>query len=61
MDNYKPFGKWIKVMKLWVITLQIQLKKQNNQTNKQNNLQTLTVSCQKKSCLIRSKKKETKP
>ena len=38
-------------MKLWIITLQFQLKKQN----KQNNLPNLTVSCEK-SCLIRIKK-----
>ena len=29
--------------------------------NKQNNLLTLTVPCEKKSCLIRNKKKNTKP
>ena len=51
-------------MKLWIITLQIHLKKQkktNKQTNKQNNLLTLTISCEKKGCLIRTKKKNTKP
>ena len=46
-------------MKLWIITLQVQLKKQNKQTSKQNNLLTLTVSCERKSCLIRRKKKKT--
>ena len=40
-------------MKLWIITLQFQCKKQN----KQNNLLTLTVSCEK-SCLIRRGKKK---
>ena len=35
--------------------------KTNKQTNKQNNLLTLTVSCEKSSCSIRSKKKKTKP
>ena len=33
-ENCKPFGNRRKVMKLWIITLQIQLKKQNKQTNK---------------------------
>ena len=38
-----------------------QTKKQTNkQTNKQSNILTLTVSCQKKSCLIINKKKKTK-
>ena len=59
--NCKSFGNGRKVMKLWVITRQFQLKKQNKQTNKQNNLLTLTISCEKRSCLIRSKKKKTKP
>ena len=49
-------------MRLWVIALQFQFKKQNKQTNKQTNKQsnllTLTVSCEKRSCLIRSKKKK---
>ena len=53
-ENCKSFGNGRKVMKLWIITLQFQLKKQNKQTNKQNNLLTLTVSCEK-SCLIRRK------
>ena len=35
----EPFGSWRKVIKLWVITLQVQLKKQNKQTNKQTNKQ----------------------
>ena len=51
-EHCKSFGNGRKVMKLWIITLQFQLK-----TNKQNNLLTLTVSCEK-SCLIRRKKKE---
>ena len=54
-EDCKSFGNGRKVMKLWIITLQFQLKKQNKQTNKQNNLLTLTVSC-KKSCQIRRKK-----
>ena len=54
-ENCKSFGKGRKIMKLWIITLQFQLKKQNKQTNKQNNQLTLTVSCEK-SCLIRTKK-----
>ena len=49
-ENCKSFGNGRKVMKLWIITLQFQLKKQNKQTNKQNNLLTLTVS-HEKSCL----------
>ena len=45
-------------MRLLIINLQFQFKKQNNkQTNKQSNLLTLTVSCKKRSCLMRSKKK----
>ena len=31
-------------MKLWIITLQFQLKKQHKQTNKQSNLLTLVKS-----------------
>ena len=34
-ENRKPFGNGRKVMKLWIITLQIKLKKQSTQTNKQ--------------------------
>ena len=47
-------------MKLWIITLQFQLKKKqtNQPTNKQNNLITLTFSREKRSCLIRRKKKK---
>ena len=30
--NHKSFGNGGKVMKLWIITLQFQLKKQNKQT-----------------------------
>ena len=56
-ENCKPFRNGKKVMKLWIITLQIQLNKQN----KHNNLLTLTVSCEKRSSLIRSKKKKAKP
>ena len=69
--NCKPFEDGRKGMKLWIINLQIQLKKQNKetnkqnnllkQTNKQNNLLILTGSCENKSCLIRSKKEKTKP
>ena len=35
-------------------------KQTKKQTNKQSNILTLTVSCQKKSCLIINKKKKTK-
>ena len=56
-EKSKPFGNWRKVIKLWVINLQVQLRKQNKQTNKQNNLLNLTVSCEKKSCLIKRKEK----
>ena len=38
-EHCKSFGNGRKVMKLWIITLQFQRKKQN----KQNNLLTLTV------------------
>ena len=34
---------------------------ETKQTNKQNNLLTLTVSYDKRSCLIRGKKKKIKP
>ena len=34
-ENCKPFGNWRKGMKLWTITLQPQLKKQNKEINKQ--------------------------
>ena len=54
-----------KITRLSIITLQFQLKKENKQTNKQTSKQsnplTLTVSCEKRSCLIRSKKKKVKP
>ena len=53
-ENGKPFGNGKKVMKLWIITQQVRLKKQNKQAKKQNNLLTLTVSYEKRSCLIRS-------
>ena len=33
--NCKLFGNGRKVMKLWIITLQIKVKKQSTQTNKQ--------------------------
>ena len=53
--NCKSFGNRRKVMKLWIITLQFQHKKQN----KQNNLLTLTVSCEE--CfLVRRKKNQIK-
>ena len=45
---------------LWIVTLQyptIITAQETEQTNKQNNLLTLTISCEKKSRLIRSKKK----
>ena len=51
-EHCKSFWNGRKVMKLWIITLQFQLKKQNKQTN---NLLTLTVPCEK-SCLIKRKK-----
>ena len=57
--NCKPFEKRRKVIKLWIITLQIQLKKQRKQINSQDNLLTLTISCGKRSCLIRNKKTKT--
>ena len=38
-EHCKSFGNGRKLMKLWIITLQFQRKKQN----KQNNLLTLTV------------------
>ena len=41
--NCEPFWNWWRVMKLWIINLQIQLKKQYKQTNKQNNLLILTL------------------
>ena len=51
-------------MRLLIITLQFQLKKQSEQTNKQTNNEinplTLTVSFEKRSCFIKSKKKKTK-
>ena len=34
-ENCEPFGNGRKVMKLWIMMLQIQLKKQNRQRNKQ--------------------------
>ena len=34
-ENCKSFGNGAKVMKLWIITLKIQLKKHNKQKNKQ--------------------------
>ena len=34
----KSFGNKRKLMKLWIITLQFQLKKQNKQTNESTNL-----------------------
>ena len=59
-ENSNPLANGRKVMKLWIITLQFQLKKKqtNQPTNKQNNLITLTFSREKRSCLIRRKKKK---
>ena len=54
-ENCKSFGNRRKVMKLWIITLQFQHKKQN----KQNNLLTLTVSGEE-SCLVRRKENRIK-
>ena len=51
-ENCKPFRNWRKVLRLWIITLQFQLKKQS----KQNNLLILTISCEKRSCIIKVKK-----
>ena len=55
-DHCISFGNGRKVTKLWIITLQFQLKKQNKVTSL-----TLTFSFEKGSCLIRSKKKKVKP
>ena len=55
--NCKLFRNWRKAIRLRVFTLRFQLKKQNKKTNKHSNLLTLTVSCEKRRCLIRSKKK----
>ena len=49
-ENCKSFGNGRKVMKLRITTLHFQLKKQNKETNKQNNLLTLTFSYEKRSC-----------
>ena len=46
-EHCKSFGNGRKVMKLWIITLQFQLKKENKQT------------CEK-SCLIRRRKRKRK-
>ena len=43
-------------MKLWIIDLQFQLKKQK----KQNNILALAILCEERSFLIRIKKKKTK-
>ena len=59
-ENCQPFGDWRKVVRLLIITLQLHLKKENKQTNKQSSLLTLTFSCQKRSYLIKSKKKRQK-
>ena len=53
-ENDKSFGNLRKVMRLWTLALQFHLKKQDKQTNKQNNLLTLTFPCEK-SCLVREK------
>ena len=45
-ENGKSFGNGRKVMKLWIIALQFQLKKQKKQRNNQNNLLTLTFPCE---------------
>ena len=45
-------------MRLRVITLAFQLKKQSKQANNQGNLPTLIVSYENRSRLIRSKKKK---
>ena len=56
--NCKSFGNGRKVMKLWIINLQFQLKKQNKKTNKQSKESTnLNHFMWKK---IRSKMKKTK-
>ena len=56
-ENYKPFGNWRKVL-----PYNFSSRNKTKQTNKQSDLLTLTVSCEKSSCLIRSKKeKKTKP
>ena len=54
-ENCKSFENGRKVMKLLIITPQFQLMKQNKQINKRkkNNLLTLTVSSERKSCIIR--------
>ena len=52
-EHCKSFGNGRKVIKLSIINLQFSSR---NETNKQNNLLTLTVSSEK-SCLIRRKKK----
>ena len=61
-ENCKPFGNWRKVMKLWIITLQIKLKKQSTQINKQTKQSAnLNRFCEERGCLIRSKRKKTRP
>ena len=61
-ENCQPFGNWRKAMRLWIITLQLTLNKQSKQTNKQTDKQssllTLTISYEKSSCLIRSKREK---
>ena len=62
-ENCKSFENGRNVMKLWITnTVSTQETKQanketNKQTNKQNNLLTLTVSFEKRSCLIRKNNK----
>ena len=61
MNKIVNLEKKRKAMKLSIFILQFQVKKQkqtNKQPTKQINLLTLTVSCEKRSCLIRSKKKK---
>ena len=40
-EQYKSFANGRKLMKLWIITLQFQLKKQNKQTKQSTNLNRL--------------------
>ena len=51
-ENCKSFENGRKVMKLLIITPQFQTNKQTNEKKKKN-LLTLTVSCEKKSSIIR--------
>ena len=51
-ETCKSFRNGKKVIKLWIITLKFQPKKQNKQTSKQNNLLTLTVSCERREGVV---------